>query len=364
MKGGDETPSASPILDRAGDEADGLPATFRQVRLLVIGGTQFVGRALVEGAVRRGHDVTIFHRGQVEPDDLPVVEHVHGDRHEDLDLVGDRRWDAVVDTHAYFPRDVREAGLALSEVTSHYTLVSSTSVHPDDAPAGSTEGSPTYPPLFDEEAELSEQSYGPLKVACEIEASNRFSSGCLIIRPGYLVGPHDPTDRFTWYLRRAASGGEMFAPGPPEAPLQVLDVRDLAGFMLDRIESVDSDVYGVIGPSAPCTINDVLVAARRAAGAETSFVWGGEELLNEYGENVSGWFPMWAPHFPGEHTYDASKAVRAGLRRRPLEETVADTLAWDEQRGRPELKVGLPSEMERELLGRHAELHPAKGNPP
>jgi hypothetical protein len=108
----------------------------------------------------------------------------------------------------------------------------------------------------------------------------------------------------------------MFAPGPPDAPFQVLDVRDLAGFMLDRIESAATGVYGVVGPSAPCTINDVLVAARDAARAETSFVWGEEELLREYGEQVSGWFPMWAPHLPSDHTYDASKAVRAGLRRR------------------------------------------------
>ena len=333
------------------------------MRLLVIGGTQFVGRALVTEAARRGHEVTIFHRGNVEPDDLPVVDHVHGDRHEDLALVGVRSWDAVVDTHAYFPRDVREAAAALGQVTSRYTLVSTTAVHPDDLPAGPTEESVTHAPLFDDAVELSEQSYGPLKVACEIEASNRFGSRCLIVRPGYLVGPYDPTDRFTWYVRRAASGGQMFAPGPPDAPFQVLDVRDLAGFMLDRIESAATGVYGVVGPSAPCTINDVLVAARDAARAETSFVWGEEELLREYGEQVSGWFPMWAPHLPSDHTYDASKAVRAGLRRRPLAETVADTLSWDQQRGKPELKVGLPAEVERELLRRRNELAPPQGNP-
>jgi 2'-hydroxyisoflavone reductase len=180
--------------------------------------------------------------------------------------------------------------------------------------------------------------------------SRVFGGRCLTIRPGYLVGPNDPTDRFTWYVRRAASAGEMLAPGPAEAPFQVLDVRDLAAFILDRIEAADTDVYGVVGPAQPSTMKDVLETARDVAEAETSLVWVSEDFLHELGEDVSRWLPMWEPQRRRAHTYDASKAVRAGLQRRPLSDIVADTLAWDEERGMPELRCGLPPEMERELL--------------
>lgn len=321
-----------------------------RVRILVIGGTQFVGRALVEEAVRRHHGVTIFHRGNLEPDDLPNVEHVHGDRHRDLELLSRRWWDAVIDTHAYFPTDVREINAALGDVIGHYTLVSTNAVHPDDLPVSPNEKSPIRTPLFSETAELGRETYGALKVACEIEASSAFGERCLTIRPGYLVGPHDPTDRFTWYTRRAATGGEMLAPGPPDAPFQVLDVRDLASFMLDRIEAGDSDVYGVVGPAELTTMRDVLETADDVAGAETTFVWVSGAFLQEIGEDVWRWLPMWDPQHPGVHTYDASKAVRAGLRRRPLSETVADTLSWDSERGKPALRSGLPPAKERELL--------------
>jgi 2'-hydroxyisoflavone reductase len=321
------------------------------VRILVIGGTQFVGRAFVEEAVRRDDDVTIFHRGNVEPDDFPTVEHVHGDRHRDLGLLAQRSWDAALDTHAYFPSDVREIGAALGGAIGHYTLVSSNAVHPDDLPRSPNEESPTRAPLFSEAAGLSGETYGALKVACEAEASRAFGARCLTIRPGYLVGPHDPTDRFMWYVRRAASGGEMLAPGPPEAPFQVLDVRDLASFMLDRIEAADSDVYGVVGPDKPTTMQDVLETAREVTGAETSFVWVSYDFLQELGQDVSRWLPMWEPNHVGAHTYNAAKAVRAGLRRRPFSETVTDTLAWDDERGRPELRATLPRTKERELLG-------------
>ena len=330
------------------------------MRILVVGGTQFVGRALVEEAARRGHDVTVFHRGELEPDDLPAVGHVHGDRHRDLDLLAVSSWDAAVDTHAYFPGDVREIAAALGGVVGHYTLVSTISVHPDDVTAPPNEDSPLHAPLFSDHAELSGETYGPLKVACELEAARAFGARCLTIRPGYLVGPHDPTDRFTSYVRRVADGGEMLAPGPPGAPLQVLDVRDLAGFMLDRIEAADSDVYGAVGPAEPTTMQGALETLRTVTGAETSFAWVPEDFLAGYGETVSRWLPMWEPNHPAAHTYEASKATRAGLRRRPLAETVADTLAWDDARGRPDLRCGLPPATERELLAawRDAEKPP------
>jgi 2'-hydroxyisoflavone reductase len=320
------------------------------VQLLVIGGTRFVGRAFVEQAVRDGHDVAVFHRSVSEPDDFPSVEHLHGDRDGQLGLLRGRSWDAVLDTCAYIPRAVREAFAALRDVAGHYTLVSTLSVHPDDMPAGSTERAATHQPPFPPTELVTDETYGPLKVACEHEARRAFGDRCLIIRPGYIVGPHDPSDRFTFYLRRAAGGGEMAAPGPPDAPFQVIDVRDLAAFMLGRIEAADGGVFGVVGPGEPIVMGDVLEAARDVAAADTTFTWVSEEFLGAAGDQAQEWFPMWEPQFPGAHTYDAAKAVAAGLHRRPLAQTVADTLTWDYERGQPALRTGLSKEEETELL--------------
>jgi 2'-hydroxyisoflavone reductase len=320
------------------------------VKLLVIGGTRFAGRAFVELAVQHGHDVTVFHRSVTEPEDFPSVEHLHGDRDSQLGMLRGHSWDAVLDTCAYVPREVREASAVLRDAAGHYTLVSTLSVHPDDMPAGSTEQAATYPPPFPQTETVTDETYGPLKVACEHAAKAAFGDQCLIIRPGYIVGPHDPSDRFTFYLRRAARGGEMAAPGPPDAPLQVIDARDLAAFMLGRIEAADGGVFGVVGPGEPIVMRDVLDTARDVAAADTTFTWVSEEFLDAAGDQAQEWFPMWEPQFPGVHTYDAAKAIAADLRCRPLAQTVADTLAWDKQRGQPDLRTGLSAEMERELL--------------
>jgi 2'-hydroxyisoflavone reductase len=224
------------------------------------------------------------------------------------------------------------------------------SVHPDDVPAGPTERAAIHQAPFPQTEMVTEQTYGPLKVACEHEAKAAFADRCLIIRPGYIVGPHDPSDRFTFYLRRAAGGGEMAAPGPPDAPLQVVDVRDLAAFMLGRIEAADGGVFGVVGPGEPIVMHDVLDTARDVAAADTTFTWVSQEFLDAVGDQAQEWFPMWEPQFPGAHTYDAAKAVAAGLRCRPFAQTVADTLAWDQQRGQPDLRTGLSADPERELL--------------
>jgi 2'-hydroxyisoflavone reductase len=320
------------------------------VKLLVIGGTRFAGRAFVELAVQHGHDVTVFHRSVSEPEDFPSVEHLHGDRDRQLGVLRGRSWDAVLDTCAYVPRAVREASAVLRDAAGHYTLVSTLSVHPDDMPAGSTEQAVTYQPPFPQTETVTDETYGPLKVACEYAAKTAFGDRCLIIRPGYIVGPHDPSDRFTFYLRRVARGGEMAAPGPPDAPLQVIDARDLAAFMLGRIEAADGGEFGVVGPGEPIVMRDVLDTARDVAAADTTFTWVSEEFLDAVGDQAQEWFPMWEPQFPGVHTYDAAKAIAAGLRCRPFAQTVADTLAWDQQRGQPDLRTGLSAEMERELL--------------
>ena len=334
------------------------------MKLLVIGGTHFVGRAFVEAAVGRGHDVTVFHRGSSEPTGFPDVAHVHGDRHDDLDLLRGKSWDAALDTCAFVPRSVHIAADVLDDGVAHYTFVSTLSVHPDDLPVGAGEDAATHAPPFPDTEELTLETYGPLKAACEQAAVDRFASRCLIIRPGYIVGPHDPSDRFTYYVRRAADGGEMLAPGPPDAPLQVLDVRDLADFMVSRIEQGSVGVYGTVGPAEPITMRDLLETVREVAGADTSFVWVDQEFLHARGGEVEDWFPLWEPHLPGLHTYDGGKAKTDGLRHRPLADTVADTLAWDRDRGRPAFRRRLTPQAERELLEAWEQWGSAAAPPP
>jgi 2'-hydroxyisoflavone reductase len=325
-----------------------LAVRVSPVRILVIGGTRFVGRAFVEEAARRGHDITLFHRGNAEPDDLVEVEHLHGDRDGGLDVLSGRRWDAALDVCAYIPRAVNELAAVIGGSVSHYTLVSTLSVY-DDLPVGATESAPMFGPPFPRSEEVTGETYGPLKVACEQEAQKEFDGRLLIIRPGYIVGPHDYSDRFTYYVRRAAAGGEMLAPGPPEEPFQGVDVRDLGIFMLDRMEADDVNDYGVVGPGGRVTMRDLLETARDLARADTTLAWATPDFLGARGD-VDRLFPMWHPNEPGAHTFDASKAIAAGLRHRPFRETIADTLAWDRGRGSPPLRAGLSADEERDLL--------------
>jgi 2'-hydroxyisoflavone reductase len=320
------------------------------MKILTIGGTRFFGRAFVEEATRRDHEVSVFHRGESEPEDLPDVEHLHGDRKAGIEILGGRSWDAVLDTCAFVPREVRELADAIGDRIGHYTLVSSLSVHPDDLPVGATEDTPTHQPPDPDTEEVTDETYGPLKVACEDEAAAAFAGRLLVIRPGYIVGPHDPTDRFTYWVRRAAAGGEMLTAGPPDASIQGVDARDLGTFVLNRIEASDADTYGVVGPAEPATMAGVLESARSAGDADTTFVWADQDFVLLLGDDRETWFPIWHPHLPGFHAYDAGKATAAGLRPRPFDETIADTLVWDRERGLPPLKAGMTREKERELL--------------
>jgi 2'-hydroxyisoflavone reductase len=319
------------------------------MELLVIGGTQFVGRAIVENAAARGYDVTVFHRGESEPHDLPAVQHLHGDRDADLSALAGRTWDEVVDVCAYIPGQVRALAEAL-EPPRHYTLISSLSVHDEDLPAGGNEDSPLLPIPAPDVTEVTDETYGPLEVACESAAREVFA-GCCIIRPGYVVGAHDTSGRFTSWIRRAAAGGAMLAPGSPEEPMQFIDARDLAEFTLDRAAARDDGVYGVVRPVGDATTSSVLDAAIAVSASDTELVWvDAGFLVSALGDDIGAALPMWHPQFHGSHRYDPSRAIAAGLRCRPLAETVADVYAWDRDQGGVPLQAGLTQERELELL--------------
>jgi 2'-hydroxyisoflavone reductase len=327
------------------------------MKLLVIGGTHFVGRHAVERAVERGHEVTVFHRGGSEPGEgFSDVEHVHGDRDGGLSALKGRTWDAALDTCGYVPRVVRQSARLPGIAAGHYTFVSSLSVYPDDVDQGATETTPCHGPPFPDTEEITGESYGPLKVACELEVQGAFPGRALIVRPGFIVGPYDPIDRFPYWVRRAAMGGEMLAPEPADLRVQLIDARDLAAFVIDHVEAETGDVFNVTGPEGVLTMRELLEACVVAGDAGTETSWVGQAFLRERGLHEAGeqgWeqLPYWYPEVAGFSAFDVSHALNAGIRFRPLAETIADTLAWDRTRGQTwPMVAGITPEAERELL--------------
>jgi 2'-hydroxyisoflavone reductase len=320
------------------------------VKLLLLGGPKFVGRALIEAALERGHEVTTFNRGQTNPGAFAGVEELHGDRHGDLEPLRGRSWDAVLDTSAYVPQIVRSAAGLLEDAVERYVFVSSISVYadysrptPEDAPLETlAEGQP------DDEVLPDFANYGPLKVLCEQAVEERFSGRALIVRPGLIVGPHDPTDRFTYWPRRVELGRPLLAPAPPDGPVQMVDVRDLAGWMLRMVEGGETGVFNATSPAGAHTFGSML----EACGA-TDVVWADESFLLEQGvepwRDLPVWIPAGDPEMAYFHHTDVSRAVAAGLTFRPLAETARAVPEWTGT-------AGLSPEREAELLAEWARV--------
>lgn len=321
------------------------------MKLLVIGGTQFSGRALAERALARGHEVTLFHRGKNGADLFPEAEHVLGDRREGLGPLGDREFDAVVDTCGYVPRTVGAAVERLKGA-GWYGYISSISAFADFSSPGMTEASALHGSPFPETEEITETTYGPLKVACEERVTAGFGDRAALIRPGYIVGPHDPTDRFTYWVRRAASGGEMLAPAPADQPIQFVDARDLAAFVLHLAETSTGGAYNVVHPAGTTNLGALIELARAQTRADTVVTWAdGDWLGEQLGDDKYDAFPLWVPEEPGSHLFDPAHAIAAGLDHRPVAETVRDTLAWDRARAQEwPMKAGLSPEREADLI--------------
>lgn len=321
------------------------------MKLLVIGGARFSGRALSELAIERGHEVTLFHRTPTEL--FPEAEHVIGDREQGVDALAGRSFDAVVDTCGYVPRVVRSSSELLAG-SGWYGFISSLSAHPEDLPPGGTEDSPTFEPPFPDTEEVTDETYGPLKVACEREVVDVFGDRACVIRPGFIVGPHDPTDRFTSWVRRGAAGGEMLAPAPADYGLQWVDARDLAAFVLALAESATPGVYGVVDRAPTMTLGRLIAEAAAVAGADTRVAWVDDAFIAAAfageADDPHEAFPLWWPEAPGFHAYDPSRAFEAGLTCRAPIETVRDTLAWDRTRPQDALEAGLDPDRERSLL--------------
>jgi 2'-hydroxyisoflavone reductase len=323
------------------------------MRILVIGGTVFVGRAIVDAAVAAGHEVTRFHRGKTTAEAPGAVETILGDRDGGLDALAGRTWDAVIDTCGYVPRLVRASAEFLRKASPRYVFVSTVSVYADFDPIGLDESS-ALGELEDPATEtIDAATYGPLKVLCERAVTDVYGEHSLIARPGIIVGPHDPTDRFTYWMARIAAGATVLAPGSPDAAMQFLDARDLAAWLVAATERDERGVFNTVGPATPTTWGEVLFACCEAAERNVRVRWIPDEFLLENG--VQAWrdLPLWLPPSEGKQglfRIDASRAHAAGLSHRSTAAIVRDTMQWWRTRENAELSVGIAPERAAEIL--------------
>jgi 2'-hydroxyisoflavone reductase len=321
------------------------------VRLLVLGGTKFLGRAAVDAALARGHEVTLFNRGETNPELFPEAEKLRGDRTQGLDVPKGRAWDAVLDPSGFIPSVVRASAEALADSAGHYLFVSSVSVYASLAePADEESPVAELGDLPGDRLTEDYSNYGPLKALCEQAVADVFGERQASVRPGLIVGANDPTGRFTYWPHRVARGGRVVAPAPPDAQVQFIDAKDLGAWLADVSERQARGVYNATHPGR--SWHEVLETCREVSGSDASFEWVPAELLKAH--EVGEWMelPLWIadPDAAAMHEVDVSRAVAAGLTFRPLEETVREAL----EHAATVDGVGLTPEREAELLAAHS----------
>lgn len=323
------------------------------MKILVIGGTVFLGRHIVRAALKQGHEVTLFNRGRHNPELFPQVEKIKGDRDGGLEALTGRRWDAVVDTCGYVPRVVRASAQFLKDSVDSYVFVSTLSVYADLSVKGLNENSPVGRLEDETVEEVTGETYGPLKALCEKAVEEAFPGRAFIPRPGLIVGPHDPTDRFTYWPVRISKGGKVLAPEPKGMGVMYIDVRDLSEWMIRMMEDGKQGVYNADGPDwGTLSIQCFLETCKKVSASGAELVWVDDKFL--LNKQVAPWsdLPLW---LPGEETagmsaFDVSKAFEAALAARPLEETVRDTVAWHKSLENQELKAGISREREGSII--------------
>lgn len=322
------------------------------MNLLILGGTSFLGRHLATIALERGHQITLFHRGRTNPDLFPQAETILGDRTQSLDKLKGRTWDAIIDTSGYHPRDVRASAQRLAPNVGRYVFISTISVYSDFSKPGINENAPVGRLDNPEDATVSGETYGPLKVHCEDAVQETYAERSLIIRSGLIVGPYDPTDRFTYWPVRAQRGGEILAPEGPHCAVQYIDARDLAAWTLDATIQGLSGIFNATGPAEPHTLGELLDSCRRVSGADSTVTWVSPEFIaaNEIAPFTE--LPLWIPpEMAGMLAVDCSRAIAAGLAFRPTDAIVRDTLEWHATRpAETTLRAGLSPEREAKLL--------------
>ncbi len=304
------------------------------MKILVLGGTRFLGRFIVAAAQANGHELTLFNRGESNPDLFPEVEQIRGNR-EDLSPLAGRSWDAVVDTCGFVPRLVGKSATALADCIGHYTFISSISVYPDTEVAEVDESHALATMPDETVEEITAETYGPLKALCEQAAEAAMPGRVLLVRPGLIVGPYDRSDRFTYWPVRVARSGEVLAPNRPEHLTEFIDVRDLANWIVGMIEARQTGVYNATGPAGTLTMQQLLAQCQRVSGSNATFTWVDDDFLLKHEVGAFVEMPLWIPdQYGGLTIYRRDKAIAAGLTFRPLAETIADTLTWHATRPR------------------------------
>lgn len=315
------------------------------LKILILGGTSFLGPHLTEELQERGHEVTLFNRGTHAPS--PNVKSLQGNRDGDLDALKNRRWDAIIDTSGHLPRVVEASSKMLSTATNHYTFISSISVYENFHSFDIDENYPLAKLEDESDEKINEKTYGALKASCEKVIKQHFPDH-LIIRPGLIVGPRDPTNRFSYWPLRIMEGGEILAPGSPTQALQFIDVRDLAKWIVSMIERQEIGIYNATGPALPLSFEELLKGCAPISNKAVSFTWVNENFLIE--NKVQDWteLPLWLSYkrnMPGFMHIDARKAINDGLTFRPLTQTISAILDSEEQR-----QIGMDRKKEHELL--------------
>jgi len=324
------------------------------MKLLILGGTVFLGRHIVTAALEAGHTVTTFNRGTHAPQEQKTVEKLHGDREKSLDELANRTWDAVIDTCGYDPDVVEKSAETLKNCANNYVFISSISAY-KSFPIQGMDESATLKSIEDGD----EIEYGSLKVACEKSIEKVFGNRATIIRPGLIVGPYDPTDRFTYWPWRVSKGGRLIAPGDPERRVQFIDARDLAEWTVRMIENKTTGTFNATGPENQLSMRQFLNECNAVGGNFAQFVWLNDDALAE--AKVDPWMemPLWIPAADEEHggflSMDCSKAQNAGLKYSALARTIKDTLIWSSKRDQShKWKAGLAAEKENQLLAASA----------
>lgn len=361
LAAGWSTRCASTARSRSGPPPDGStsgatkPSPRRGLKILILGGTGFLGPHVVESALQRGHTLTLFNRGKSHPGLFPNVENLLGNRNGDLKALEGRRWDAVVDTSAYTKKVVELSGKLLAPSVDHYVMVSTVSVYADTSKVGIDENSATMP-IDDEYNEDIRANYGALKAVCERTIEKLMPGRVINIRPGLIVGPGDPTGRYTYWPLRLARGGEVLAPGDGTDPVQYIDVRDLGRWIVQTIEERTVGVFNALGPVKPLTMAQLVESCRQAAGTTPKITWVPTEWLGA--NQVAPWsdLPVWIPaieDMKGFHQVNVQRAVAKGLTFSDPVDTARATLNWwrnlpaDQQTS---VQSGLKAARESELL--------------
>ena len=322
------------------------------MKILILGGTAFLGPEIVEAARAHGHVLTLFNRGKTNPGLFPDIEKLRGDRNGDLKSLEGRSWDAVIDTSGYVPRHVRDSARLLSKAVGHYVFISTVSVSADFKTEGMDESAPvgTLPDPTVEQ--VTGETYGPLKALCEKAAEEAMPGRVANVRPGLIVGPGDPTDRFTYWPVRVAKGGDVLAPGNPDTAVQFIDVRDLAAWSVKLVEDGHAGGYNAVGPKARLTMQELLHGAKVVSGSDARFTWVPDEFL--LAQSVGPWMelPLWVPlsEGPGFAALKNEKAVARGLEFRPAGDTLRDTLAWNATRKGTTFANTLKPDKEQQVL--------------